>query len=130
MMSIASNYLNEWKFQPLLKGSGRGGRSGCYTVLRAADRGDVFPKPLPPRLFPPKRPKFWNAAWPTQVVDHLVPNQNSGFFLGKGKTEFGKRFGIKSLQKPFSAQIQRTLKMWRLPPTQLPTFLEFHGDLS
>jgi hypothetical protein len=32
-----------------------------------------------PSLFP-KKPKILPTAWPTQVVDHLIPNQVLGFF--------------------------------------------------
>jgi hypothetical protein len=41
------------------------------------------------------------------MADHLVPNQVLGFFEFFRERERGKRFGIKSLQKLFSAQIQR-----------------------
>jgi hypothetical protein len=60
------------------------------------------------------------SAWPPQVVDHLVPNQVLGFFEFFRERERGKFFLFKGLQKPLSAQIQRKLKMRRLPPTKSP----------
>jgi hypothetical protein len=61
-----------------------------------------FPKP--PLSFPlPKAA----SAWPTQVADHLVPNQVLGFFEFFRERERGKVSVFKSLQKPLSAQIQR-----------------------
>jgi hypothetical protein len=45
-------------------------------------------------------------AWPTQVADHLVPNQVLGLFEFQGEREREKFFVFKGLQKPLSAQIQ------------------------
>jgi hypothetical protein len=56
----------------------------------------------PPRLFRPKS----LSAWPTQVADHLVPNQVLGFFEFFRERERGKFSVFKGLQKPLSAQIQ------------------------
>jgi hypothetical protein len=47
-----------------------------------------------------------NPAWPTQVADHLVPNQVLGFFEFFREKERGKFSVFKGLQKPLSAQIQ------------------------
>jgi hypothetical protein len=60
---------------------------------------------LLPSLFL-KKPKTWFPAWPTQVADHLVPNQVLGFFEFFRERERGKFFAFKGLQKPLSAQIQ------------------------
>jgi hypothetical protein len=46
------------------------------------------------------------SAWPTQVADHLVPNQVLGFFEFFREREGGKSSVFKGLQKPLSAQIQ------------------------
>jgi hypothetical protein len=40
-------------------------------------------------------------AWPTQVVDHLVPNQVLGFFEFFRERERGKFSVFKGLQEPY-----------------------------
>jgi hypothetical protein len=47
------------------------------------------------------------SAWPTQVADHLVPNQVTDVFEFQGERERGKFFVFKGLQKPLSAHIQK-----------------------
>jgi hypothetical protein len=46
------------------------------------------------------------SAWPTQVADHLVPNQILGFFEFFREREREKVSVFEGLQKPLSAQIQ------------------------
>ena len=79
-----------------------------------------------PTLFSPslslslKKPQIWCSAWPTQVVDPLVPNQILGFFdfLGKREEEV---FCFQELAQALIGADSENLKMRRLPPTQLPT---------
>jgi hypothetical protein len=72
--------------------------------FQAAER-ILFPQSFLPSLFP-KKPKSGTSAWPTQVADHLVPNQVLGFFEFFRERERGKFSVFKGLQKPSSAQIQ------------------------
>ena len=53
-------------------------------------------------------------------AEHMVPNEVLGFFEFQGERERGKLSVFKGLQKPLSAQIQRKLKMCRLPPATEP----------
>jgi hypothetical protein len=53
---------------------------GCYRI---------------PSLFPQKAVP---TAWPTQVVDHLVPNRILRLFEFQGERERGKFFVFKGLQ--------------------------------
>jgi len=57
-------------------------------------------------FFPSLVPQKGRTAWPTQVADHLVPNQILGFFEFFREIERGKYSVFKGLQKPLSAQIQ------------------------
>jgi hypothetical protein len=59
-----------------------------------------------PSLSFPKKPEIPHSAWPTQVADHLIPNQVLGFFEFFRERERRKFFVFKGLQKPLSTQIQ------------------------
>jgi hypothetical protein len=71
-----------------------------YAIPNPAERillSNLFPLSFPKSL------EIRYSAWPTQVADHLVPNQVLGFFEFFREREKGKYSVFKGLQKPLSA---------------------------
>jgi hypothetical protein len=73
---------------------------------------DRSKKPFFPSLFLQKaEPPYW----PTQMADHLVPNQVLGFFEFFRERE-GEVFCFQRLANVFIGADSKNLKMRRLPP--------------
>ena len=79
--------------------------NATYAKPRSRAKGKFLLAPLPP-LSLSQKAENPHSAWPTQVADHLVPNQVLGFFEFFRERERGKFSVFKGLQKPLSAQIQ------------------------
>jgi hypothetical protein len=92
------------------------------TLARPVYSPHILFRRFPPSLSFPKKPKIRHSAWPTQVADHLVPNQVLGFFEFFRERERGKFPVFKGLQ---SLHRRRFEKIRRCAACRLP-----HGSLA